>query len=86
MERIDANEHRAQLRKVLDDQGQVDPRAITQWLAELKIRDRVELIGHALHELASFALFNASLTLPRSEERDLAHRVQQHLAQLGSQQ
>ncbi len=85
-ERIDASEHRAQLRRVLDDQGEVDSGAITDWLAGLEIRDRVELIGHALHELASFALFNASLTLPRSEERDLAKKVQRHLAQLGSQQ
>ncbi len=86
MERVDASEHRDQLRRVLDDEGEVDPGAITKWLAELGIRDRVEFVGHTLHQLASFALFSASLTLPRAEERDLARRVQRHLAQLGSQQ
>ncbi len=85
-ERIDASEHQAQLEGVLDDEGEVDVGAITDWLCRLEIRDRVEIVGHALHELASFALFNATLTLPRSEERDLANKVQQHLAQLGSQQ
>ncbi len=86
MERIEASEHRDELRRVLDDKGEVDHGAITKWLTELEIRDRVELIGHTLHELAAFALFNASLTLPRSEERDLAGKVQRHLARLGSQQ
>ncbi len=84
-ERIDASEHRDQLKRVLDDEGEVDREAITEWLAGLRIRDRVELVGHTLHELASFALFNASLNLPRSEERELARKVQEHLAQLCSQ-
>ena len=86
MERIDASEHRHELHRVVDEQGEVDSEAIIDWLAELKIRDRVELVGHTLHELASFALFNASLSLPRAEERDLVRRVQKHLSQLGSQQ
>ncbi len=85
-ERVEASEHRAELQKVIDGEGEVDPQAVTDWLAGLHIRDRVELVGHALHELASFALFNASLSLPRSEERALSKKVQQHLAQLGSQE
>ncbi len=84
-DKIDESEHRDQLRRVLDDQGSVDAGGISQWLTSLEVRDRAELVGHALHELASFALFNASLTLPRAEERQLAERVQQYLARLSAQ-
>ena len=63
----------------------MDPAGIASWLATLEIRDRTELVGHTLHELASFALFNASLTLPRAEERELAEKVNLHLQQIGEQ-
>ena len=86
VDKIDASEHSEQLRSVVGDDGTVDPDGIGEWLAVLEVRDRVELIGHTLHELASFALFNASLTLPRAEERELARQVQRHLARLTSLQ
>lgn len=83
--KIDESEHQEHLRRIVSDKGDVDPEGITSWLASLEIRDRMELVGHTLHELASFALFNASLTLPRAEERELAEKVNQHLQQIGAQ-
>ena len=80
--RIDESEHSQHLRRIVSPKGRVDPEGIASWLASLEIRDRTELVGHTLHELASFALFNASLTLPRAEERELAEKVNLHLQQI----
>jgi len=40
---------------------------------------QLEALRHALHELTSFALFSASLRLPREAERALSQRIQQRL-------
>ncbi len=84
-EKMDENEHRAELRGIVGQDGDVDAESISSWLRDLEVRDRVEVVGHALHELASFALFNASLSLPRSEERELTRKVNAHLQAIGNQ-
>ncbi len=81
--KINESEHHEHLHRIVSAKGKVDPEGIADWLGNLKIRDRTELVGHTLHELASFALFNASLTLPRAEERELAEKVNHHLQQIG---
>ncbi len=57
----------------------LDVAQVVRALEELGVRDREEIVRHALHELVSFGLFAASLSLPRDEERQLARRVQERL-------
>ncbi len=57
----------------------VDPYQIASVLEGLQVRDRVEIVEHALQELVAFALFTASLSLTRDDERALQQRVQQRL-------
>ncbi len=57
----------------------LDVERVIHALEELGVRDREEIVHHALHELVSFGLFAASLSLPREEERRLARRVQERL-------
>ncbi len=78
-EKIDESEYRHHLRGVLRPDGGLDSGKISNWLSSLQIRDRQEVVEHTLHELTSFALFYASLTLPREAERELAKKVNQHL-------
>ncbi len=78
-EKIDENEYRHHLRGVVRPDGGLDSEKISTWLSSLQIRDRQEVVEHTLHELTSFALFFASLTLPRDAERELAKKVNQHL-------
>ncbi len=82
-ERISDSEYRDHLRGILREDGRLDSEKIYGWLASLEIRDREQLVEHTLHELTSFALFYASLTLPRGEERDLAKKVHMHLQGAG---
>jgi hypothetical protein len=53
----------------------VDPYQVASVLEELQIRDRVEIVEHALRELVAFAVFAASFSLSREEERELRKRV-----------
>jgi|GEM_PF-1308153 len=57
----------------------VDPCQIASVLEGLQVRDRVEIVEHALQELVAFALFSASFSLTRDAERALQQRVQQRL-------
>ncbi|MFP3938970.1 MAG: DUF4388 domain-containing protein [Thermoanaerobaculia bacterium] len=63
----------------LSERLAVDPCQIAGVLEELQVRDRVEIVEHALRELVAFALFAASFSLSREEERELKKRVAQHL-------
>lgn len=63
---------------------EVDPGQIASALEELRVRDRVEVVDHALRELVAFAVFSASFSLSRDEERDLRRRVTEHLEGAGS--
>jgi hypothetical protein len=76
---IAAGGFREYLAGALDERGMVDPAHVAQLLEQLKVRDRVEVVEHALHEMISFALFAASLSLPREKERELSRRVQERL-------
>ena len=78
-EKVDESEYRDHLRGVLRPDGGFDSEKISTWLSSLQIRDRQEVVEHTLHELTSFALFYASLTLPRDVERELAKKVNLHL-------
>ena len=69
-EKIDESEYRHHLRGVVRTDGGLDGEKISNWQ---------EVVEHTLHELTSFALFYASLTLPRAVERELSKKVNQHL-------
>lgn len=63
----------------LSERLAVDPCQIAGVLEELQVRDRAEIVEHALRELVAFALFAASFSLSRGEERELKKRVARHL-------
>ncbi len=63
----------------LHDEGLIDTETIAATLRESSSRHRIAELQSILHELTSFALFTASLWLPRSQELELSRRVNQRL-------
>jgi len=76
---VKGSEFEHYLGPALTERLTVDPCQIASVLEGLQVRDRVEIVEHALQELVAFALFTASLSLTRDDERALQRRVQQRL-------
>lgn len=70
---------RSVLAEALNGDGLLSPEPLAASLRVAGGRHHQEDLAGTLHELTTFALFSASLPLPREEERDLARRVQQRL-------
>lgn len=66
----------------MDDFGCVDAALITKALIAVEHESPVEALHQALHELAAFALFSATTTLPRDQELTLARDVNRRLKQI----
>jgi hypothetical protein len=66
----------------MDDFGCVDANVITQALMTVEQDSPVDALHQALHELAAFALFSATTTLPRDQELTLARDVNRRLKQI----
>ena len=67
------------LRASLNGDGLLDPAGIAQALSPTVSDVQVEAARQTLHEFTAFALFTASLWLPREVERDLSQRVHERL-------
>jgi hypothetical protein len=76
---VETSPYREQLQGVLTPTLTLDVERVATNLGALSVRDARDLVEQALHELVSFALFAASLSLPRDEERNLSKRVQERL-------
>lgn len=63
----------------LNGSGLLSPEPLAVSLSSAGTRHHQEELEDTLHELITFALFSASLPLPRDEERELARRVQRRL-------
>ena len=63
----------------VDEFGCVDAGAVTQALAAVDQPNPLAALHQALHEMAAFALFSATTTLPRDQEISLARDVNRRL-------
>jgi len=63
----------------VDEFGCVDAGAVTQALAAVDQPSPLAALHQALHEMAAFALFSATTTLPRDQEISLARDVNRRL-------
>lgn len=63
----------------VDDFGCIDPEKVAQVLSKLDHEGPLEALHQSLHELAAFALFSATTTLPREQEFALARDVNARL-------
>lgn len=77
------NDNGRPLAGAVGEDGLVTPEPLARVLAERGGRHQVEELQNALHELTSFALFSASLWLPREQERALSRRISQRLKGIG---
>ena len=66
----------------MDDFGCVDANVISKALMGVENGSPVDSLNQALHELAAFALFSATTTLPRDQEQTLARDVNRRLKQI----
>lgn len=66
------------------EDGLVTSSSVAALLRENGSRHQVETLRNTLHELTSFALFSASLWLPREEERGLTRRINHRLKAMGA--
>lgn len=63
----------------VDEDGSIRPTRVIRALAETDAEHPLESLQQALHELAAFALFSATTTLPRDQELVLARDVNRRL-------
>ncbi|HJK93139.1 MAG TPA: DUF4388 domain-containing protein [Polyangiaceae bacterium LLY-WYZ-15_(1-7)] len=63
----------------VDDLGAIDPDHVAKALEGVDTEHPLEALHQALHELAAFALFSATTTLPRDQELALARDVNARL-------
>lgn len=63
----------------LDEFGGIDPHHVADALQSVSVEHPLEALHQALHELAAFALFSATTTLPRDQELSLARDVNARL-------
>jgi hypothetical protein len=63
-------------------EGDISPEITLRQLQTLKLEHPVETLHRAAHELASFAMFCASPSLPREAERALSKWVTQRLSRM----
>jgi hypothetical protein len=80
---LDSSEATEPLRGSLDERGLVNPAELVASLGETLSEMRLDNVRQALQDLAAYALFTASLHLPRDAERELSRRVNERLARLG---
>lgn len=73
------DDERQVLAQALNGDGLLSSEPLAASLRTAGTRHHREALEDTLHELTTFALFSASLPLPRGEERELARRVQQRL-------
>jgi hypothetical protein len=70
------------VRAGLNGDGLLDAAAIAEALSPNASDPQVEAARQTLHELTAYALFTASLWLPREVERDLSRRVNERLKEM----
>ncbi len=63
----------------VDDYGCLEPERVADALVDSDVDNPVEGLYQGLHELAAFALFSATTTLPRDQELSLARHVNARL-------
>ena len=63
----------------VDVDGSINPDVVASALEHIDIEHPIEALHQALHELAAFALFSATTTLPRDQELVLARDVNRRL-------
>jgi len=63
----------------VDEFGAIDPELVVNSLSRVAHEHPLEALHQALHELAAFALFSATTTLPRDQELSLARDVNARL-------
>lgn len=63
----------------VDEDGSIDPAFVTRALRGVETDNPVEALHQALHELAAFALFAATTSLPRDQELALSRDVNRRL-------
>ncbi len=63
----------------VEEDGSIDPDRVVRALAGFEHESPLEALHQALHELAAFALFSATTTLPRDQELTLARDVNRRL-------
>lgn len=63
----------------VEEDGSIDPSRVVNALRGVENERRIEALHQALHELAAFALFSATTTLPRDQELMLARDVNRRL-------
>jgi hypothetical protein len=66
----------------VDEFGCVDAGAITEAISGAKADNPLAALHQALHEMAAFALFSATTTLPRDQELSLARDVNRRLERI----
>ena len=76
---VKENSEARTLNGFLEEEGLIDVESIARSLEESSSRHRVADLQATLQELTSFALFTASLWLPREEEQELSRRINQRL-------
>ncbi|NOY90883.1 MAG: DUF4388 domain-containing protein [Deltaproteobacteria bacterium] len=66
----------------VDEFGCVDAQAITDAIVGVEAGNPLAALHQALHEMAAFALFSATTTLPRDQELSLARDVNRRLERI----
>jgi hypothetical protein len=66
----------------VEEDGSIDGERVARALADIKVDNPMEGLHQALHELAAFALFAASTSLPRDQELALSRNVNSRLKKL----
>ncbi|AKF05838.1 DUF4388 domain-containing protein [Sandaracinus amylolyticus] len=66
----------------VEEDGSIDPAVVARALADIKVDNPMEGLHQALHELAAFALFAATTSLPRDQELMLSRDVTTRLKRI----
>jgi hypothetical protein len=66
----------------VDEDGALDPEFVVEAMMAINVENPMEGLLQALHELAAFALFAATTTLPRDQELALSRDVAQRLKRI----
>ncbi len=79
---LKASPHESVLGSEVDIDGTLDAQQVTKQLEAGKNDDPMTALHQALHELVAYALFTASVGLPRSDEQTLARDINARLKSL----
>lgn len=66
----------------IQEDGSIDPSVVVEAMASVDVENPMEGLHQALHELAAFALFAATTTLPRDQELSLSRDVNTRLKRI----